>query len=121
MNEITKEKVPNAVCRLMTSIRNHTFDYEDQTAKITVSMGGAFFPEDADTKVDLIKAADQALYRAKGAGRDRFECCFDLSEDELNLIMGNLQHVDVDADPSAKQRLPNHPRLEADPNQTAPN
>ena len=105
MNEITKDKVPNAVFRLMNAIRNHTFAYEGQKAKITVSMGGAFFPDDADSKVELIKAADQALYRAKGAGRDRFECCFELSEDDLDLIMGNVQYVD--ADQSEKQPLPN--------------
>ncbi|WP_372680224.1 diguanylate cyclase [Desulfosarcina sp.] len=80
MNELSKTEVVNAVNRQLAFIRNHTFIYEGQKAKATVSMGGAFFPEDADDKVSLIQAADQALYRAKEAGRDRFECCFNLPD-----------------------------------------
>ena len=83
MNEISKAEVPRAICRQMVAIRNHTFRYEGQKTRVTVSMGGAFFPEDAESKMSLIKAADQALYRAKEAGRDRFECCFELSDDDL--------------------------------------
>ena len=81
MNELSQTEVVNAVSRQMASIRNHTFIYEGHKAKLTVSMGGAFFPEDAEDKVSLIKTADSALYKAKKAGRDRFECGFDLSVD----------------------------------------
>jgi len=105
MNEISKDEVPPAVCRQMAAIRNHTFTYEGQKAKVSVSMGGAFFPEDADSKVNLIKTADQALYRAKEAGRDRFECGFELSDDDLAQPMGKMGNTD--ADPAAKQGLVN--------------
>jgi len=81
MNEISQEEVSKAICRQLATIRNHTFDYEGQTAKVTVSMGGAFFPQDADSKMELIKAADQALYRAKDRGRDCFECSFENAPD----------------------------------------
>jgi len=82
MNEISKDEVSKAICRQLAAIRNHTFTYEDQKTTVTVSMGGAFFPEEADSKVGLLKTADRALYRAKEAGRDCFECCFDFSEDD---------------------------------------
>ncbi len=85
VNEISKAEVVNAVNRLMTAVRNHTFIYEGQQTKVTVSMGGAFFPEDANDKVTLIKKADTALYRAKDAGRNRFECCFDFSAEVHDL------------------------------------
>jgi diguanylate cyclase (GGDEF)-like protein len=38
---------------------------------VTVSCGVAVFPEHGDTSGELIKHADQALYAAKAAGRDR--------------------------------------------------
>ena len=40
-------------------------------AKCTISIGVAAYPEDASTIERLVKAADNALYRAKNEGRDR--------------------------------------------------
>jgi diguanylate cyclase (GGDEF)-like protein len=39
--------------------------------KMTLSIGVATFPEDADTAEGLISIADEALYQAKREGRDR--------------------------------------------------
>lgn len=39
--------------------------------KVTASFGVAVFPTDGDTRESLLHAADQALYAAKTAGRDR--------------------------------------------------
>ncbi len=44
---------------------------ENALGKITASLGVAFFPGHADSPETLIRAADEALYEAKGAGRDR--------------------------------------------------
>ena len=38
---------------------------------LTVSIGGAAFPEDTDNAKELLALADEALYRAKRGGRDR--------------------------------------------------
>jgi diguanylate cyclase (GGDEF)-like protein len=38
---------------------------------ITLSLGVAGYPEHGDTGLEIIQAADGALYRAKQAGRDR--------------------------------------------------
>jgi diguanylate cyclase (GGDEF)-like protein len=40
---------------------------------VTVSVGGATFPLQAKEADELVESADQALYRAKKAGRDRVE------------------------------------------------
>lgn len=39
--------------------------------RVTISGGVACFPDDARSMVDLIRAADQALYEAKAQGRNR--------------------------------------------------
>jgi len=44
--------------------------YEDQPLKITISLGVACFPNHGQTREELIRAADSALYRAKATGRD---------------------------------------------------
>jgi hypothetical protein len=41
------------------------------TGHLTVSIGIAAAPEDGDQRLALLKAADEALYRAKLAGRNR--------------------------------------------------
>ena len=38
---------------------------------LTVSIGGAAFPEDTESARELLSLADEALYRAKRTGRDR--------------------------------------------------
>ena len=38
---------------------------------ITASLGVALFPEDADSRDELFRMADEALYRAKNSGRNR--------------------------------------------------
>src|SRR5262249_27202117 len=47
---------------------------------VTISGGVAAFPEDAATDVELIRAADQALYEAKAAGRNRIIAAGDQPE-----------------------------------------
>jgi len=38
---------------------------------VTVSVGSSVFPEDGESKADLVRHADQALYLAKESGRDQ--------------------------------------------------
>lgn len=49
-------------------LKNH-----DLKIKITASFGIASLPEDATDKVELIKLADQAMYRVKNSTRDNIE------------------------------------------------
>ncbi|MES2422793.1 MAG: EAL domain-containing protein [Pseudomonadota bacterium] len=45
----------------------------DEMRRCTFSMGVTLYPDDAGDGTDLVKNADIALYRAKAAGRNRFE------------------------------------------------
>lgn len=60
--------------KVRSAIRDVPFGGEtDAGLQITVSVGVAAYPIDGLTAEDLIRAADQAMYRAKRAGRDRVE------------------------------------------------
>ena len=46
-------------------------DDGEPVARVTVSVGVAAFPDHADDAGGLVKAADDALYAAKHAGKNR--------------------------------------------------
>jgi diguanylate cyclase (GGDEF)-like protein len=59
--------------RLRQRIAAHAFPHGDEQpgGKLTVSVGVAAMPDDAQTSAALLDAADSALYAAKRAGRNR--------------------------------------------------
>ncbi len=60
--------------RLRQEIENKQIRAYDEELQITVSIGCSLFPEDAENSEPLIDKADQALYKAKKACRNRV--CF---------------------------------------------
>ncbi|MEW6325012.1 MAG: sensor domain-containing diguanylate cyclase [Nitrospirota bacterium] len=58
--------------RLKQALREHTFlEAEGHPVNLTASYGIANYPTHARNKKDLIRLADQAMYRAKNSGRDQ--------------------------------------------------
>lgn len=57
--------------RLRTAVEAYTFKAYDESIKVTVSVGVSVFPEDASDLNQLIDYADQAMYKAKAAGRNK--------------------------------------------------
>ncbi|TVQ81256.1 MAG: diguanylate cyclase [Bradymonadales bacterium] len=59
--------------RVRAAIEAYPFEHREQQpmGSITVSIGVASCPEDADQAEELVKRADEALYRAKKAGRNQ--------------------------------------------------
>jgi diguanylate cyclase (GGDEF)-like protein len=59
--------------QLRRLVAEHSFGIGDEAGpnRVTISIGIATFPEDADDADELILIADQRLYQAKETGRDR--------------------------------------------------
>ncbi len=59
--------------RLQQAIAEAPFSYDSARLRVTASFGIAWLQSASDTAEALLGRADQALYRAKDAGRDRVE------------------------------------------------
>jgi len=71
--ETTVEGAAQLADRICQAVRREPFRVEgEEPLDITVSVGGAAFPEHGSSPATLMRAADRALYVAKGAGRDQW-------------------------------------------------
>lgn len=62
----------SVVRRLVTAVREHKIMFDGKRLPFSVSVGVAFFKPDMSI-TQMVGAADAALYKAKQAGKDRFE------------------------------------------------
>jgi len=66
--------------KIRKSVEAHPFPASTtdptQTMYVTISLGLSSFPEDGKAALDLVQKADQALFRAKLAGRNQ-SCVYD--------------------------------------------
>jgi len=67
---LTREEAVGVAEEIRRRVREHAFEQGGVTAKTTLSIGVATYPEDGTTREELTHAADEALYRAKRAGGD---------------------------------------------------
>ena len=56
--------------RIRKAIEDFDFPGTTQALKVTVSVGVSSFPQHAETKLNLIRCADEAMYSCKKAGRN---------------------------------------------------
>ncbi|MCS6778049.1 MAG: sensor domain-containing diguanylate cyclase, partial [Chloroherpetonaceae bacterium] len=69
--ETTKDDACRLAERIRSAVEEHAWlQISDQIVRRTVSVGVASYPEDALNPTDLIQCADEALYRAKRAGKN---------------------------------------------------
>lgn len=71
--ETNKSRAFSVMERLLEKIRAYEFCCDGHKAVLTISIGAALFPHDAEDISGIIGVADRRLYRAKQWGRDRFE------------------------------------------------
>lgn len=68
-----REAVITVAGKLCAELRK-PFAIDGHAIHVSASIGGALFPDDAGDEATLMRLADQAMYRAKLAGKDSF--CF---------------------------------------------
>lgn len=71
MPETNIEGAVIPVQRLRRSIEEYDFEYNGVKAKITASIGLTMNYQDLNSPAEILKSADEALYKAKEAGRNR--------------------------------------------------
>jgi two-component system cell cycle response regulator len=65
---LSKEEALEVAEEIRHRVEEHTFERDDVSTKLTLSLGVAAYPEDGETRAALTRAADEALYRAKRSG-----------------------------------------------------
>lgn len=61
--------------RLRLMIRQTRFAFGGKEVGVTASLGVAFYPDQGRSGEEILKRADEALYRSKAGGRDRVTAC----------------------------------------------
>ena len=69
--ETTKEQGIELAEKIRKAVESNAFAVGKESTQVTVSIGVATYPHDAQTNLDLISKADKALYAAKERGRNR--------------------------------------------------
>ena len=71
MPETNIEGATIPVQRLRRMVEEYDFDYNGVKAKVTISIGLTMNFQTINNSTDILKSADEALYRAKESGRNR--------------------------------------------------
>lgn len=81
LNDVTEQAdVYRAAQRLVSSL-NVPLNIDERELAMTTSVGCAIYPQDGQTREEILKHADSAMYRAKKEGRNRF-CLFSAQMNE---------------------------------------
>jgi diguanylate cyclase (GGDEF)-like protein len=73
LHRADEESAAKAAVRARKIVAGRPFETGDVQTQVTVSVGIATWPEHGETADTLLAAADEALYRAKAAGKNRVE------------------------------------------------
>jgi diguanylate cyclase (GGDEF)-like protein len=71
MPQTDKEEGIGILKNIRERIKNYSFTLNNKVINLSVSIGVSLFPGEALSKSQLIRVADERLYRAKNEGRDR--------------------------------------------------
>lgn len=89
-----QESLP-VINRILTSIAM-PIPYGDFSLSVSASIGATFFPQAVDYDGEqLLRQADQAMYHAKQAGRNRFQIFDEAYDRDLRLHNENLERAKI--------------------------
>ena len=71
LTDSSPEKAMEVAERIRSSMEANQLEIDSRTFKMTLSMGVSIYPTDSDNFEECMRAADSALYIAKGAGCNR--------------------------------------------------
>ena len=71
MPETNIEGAVIPVQRFRRMVEDYEFDYNGVKSKVTISIGLTMNYQDFKSSADILKSADDALYKAKEEGRNR--------------------------------------------------
>jgi len=72
--ENNKDGGQNFAERTLAAVRGCDIAFEGTLLRVTLSAGVAAYPEDGDTKLEVLAHADAAVFAAKEGGKDRVVC-----------------------------------------------
>lgn len=87
---VNEEDFRNVGARLRDAARE-TIDLDGVETRITLSIGFAIFPDDADTAETLMSVADHTMFHAKGVGRNNVQFFQDIHDKKLDRENVQLQ------------------------------
>ncbi len=93
----TDSKVPGNVARRILSLCDNGFSFEEAVYPISLSIGVASYPDDAQTTNDLIVNADTAMYQSKKTGKNRISFFAEglaESSKRQQAVEASLKHLD---------------------------
>jgi diguanylate cyclase (GGDEF)-like protein len=70
------------------------FSIDDNVVRVSASIGVTLFPGDVDDADRLLRHADQAMYKAKQAGKNRFHIFDPAVESRVRANLGILKRID---------------------------
>lgn len=87
-------------CTQLLEVLQETFSEEDANVHVSASIGVALVPEHGNTLTELYNKADQALYRAKKAGKNRFCIYSNNNTETIKSLVSNINtRIDSDVQP----------------------
>ena len=72
LSDLSEVSPVDSIAQKILGVLQAPFQLGEEQAFVSASIGITLYPDDAHDVDDLLKHADQAMYAAKGAGRNRF-------------------------------------------------